>query len=462
MYNQSFWAGSDTTYQVVANAYKQVEARLGTDTPSDMPGIYSKEGSVAVIKISGSLIPGAAGWMSYYGVVGYDDIRAALVEAVMDEGVTSILLDLASGGGAVTGMSDTADFLAKVAKIKPVTAFVECAASAAYRLAIEASSIIVSDSGVTGSIGVLRIHTEYSKQMAENGVTATVIRSGEFKALLNPIEALTPEALAQEQGKLDYLGNLFEQAVQSRREISAEDMKNTAGQGREFLGQMGVKAGLADKVGNYESALKAAEKSVEKPATTPKVKASVAQMLAQADTNPQNAGNTEGSNMSKPTFTAEALAAIAAGAVLPEAEALEGAAALESMQADLTTAQAATATATAANIELTTELATATAALATAEASLVTSTAVSNLMRNIVEASLDNMSVALGGSKGAFASVPAEGIVAEHAKMSASFATKFKVGGVTATATGNEDQAAKAEAPDPMFVARLKASSTAK
>jgi hypothetical protein len=211
-------------------------------------------------------------------------------------------------------------------------------------------------------------------------------------------------------------------------------------------------------VGNYESALKAAEKSV----TTPKVKGSVAQMLAQTDTNPQNAGNTEGSNMPKPTFTAEALAAIAAGAVLPEADALEGAAALEAMQADLTTAQAATATATEANITLTAELATATAALATAEEGLIATTAVGKLMRNIVEASLDNMSVALGGSKGAFANVTAEGIVAEHAKMSASFATKFKVGGVTATATGDDNVAAKPQTPDPMFVARLKASSTAK
>ena len=275
MITEQFWAGSELTYQAVAKAYEM----RSQATESDAPSLYHREGSVGVVDIQGSLIPGDAGWMAMFGITGYDNITSAINEGLMDPKAESILLNINSGGGAVTGMSDAASFIEQACKVKPVKAYAENAASAAYRLAIATPHITVSDTGIVGSIGVLRIHSEMSKANEMAGIKTTVLRAGEFKALINPVEPLTEAALNQEQAKLDHLYKAFSKSVESARGLTTEHMDTKAGQGREFIGQMGVAVGLADKVGGYDQALRNSEKMAKSPKDTKRV----AQTLASTD-----------------------------------------------------------------------------------------------------------------------------------------------------------------------------------
>lgn len=457
---ENLWAGTEASYLVANTAYAQAQAKAGQQLPEGM-SLYERVGTVGVVTVKGSLMPGNAGWMAYFGVIGYDDIRSAVMEALVDPEATSILMMYQSGGGAVTGMTDTADFLRQAFKLKPAVAYVDVAASAAYRLAVESESIIVSDSGVTGSIGVLRIHGESSKQLEQEGIKVTVLRAGEFKALLNPYEPLTPEAVAQENERLAYLADIFTKVVEDRRSISTEDMKNVAGEGREFLGQMGVKAGLADKVGNYESALKAAGKLTGGI----KVKGTVAQTLATAVINQQNAANTPTiTTMPKPTFSTEQLAALAAGS-------LEGVTA-ESLAAELAaTAEQLTASQTAfatLQTESAAALAAAQASLATSEQALTLSQARAitleqlsasltedlSTTRSIIVASLDNMTVALGGSKLELPeATPLADLLAKHSETAESYKAKFKVGGVAAVAPAVKVEATPVPKSHSLFAA---------
>ncbi len=443
-----FWAGSETAYHAAIKA-----ASRNAPEQSEAPDLYERVGSVGVVHIMGSLIPGDAGWMSMFGITGYSDIRAALVKAVDDEDVTSIMLDVNSGGGAVTGMSDTAAFIGQVAKLKPVTVYAENAASAAYRLAAEGSHITVSDSGVVGSIGVLRMHTEYSKQNEMEGVKTTVLRSGEFKTLINPVEALTPEAVAQEMKKLDYLAQSFSAAVATRRGLSQEDMKTKAGEGREFLGKQGVTVGLADTVGTYESALKMSQKL----AKTSNRNASVAKTRAESSILGENT-TTEGLDIMKPTLSLEQLAAIEAGVDLaetpdnlpeaPDTETEPAAAAVSEdsevvkfLKTELAAASVTAAASASTIANLTSEL----------EATKLTQEALLHITKNACA----SMAVALGGSKDAFTGMSAQTVISEHKTLSEKFKASFKVGGVAASSPVEDKQTAK-PVFDPFFAALIR------
>jgi ClpP class serine protease len=466
MFNlENFWAGTEASYLVAAQAHQQATAKAGISVPSDLPSLYERQGSVGVVQIRGSLVPGSAGWGRYFGVLGYDDIRAGVLEALADPDCTSILYHFHSGGGAVTGMSDTATFMQQASKLKPSVAFVDVAASAAYRLAIETSEIIVADSGLVGSIGVLRIHGESSKQLEQDGLKITVLRAGEHKALLNPYEALTPEAIAQETERLQHLAKIFNSAVESRRGLSADDMKASAGEGREFLGQMGVKVGLADKVGTYESALKAATRS----SSSPKLKASVAGTLAETLNTAQNAvNNLPDSIMPKPTFTVEQLAAIAAGstegvtAAAVAAELTATLATLASTQEELEALKLSSSTTlNGVQAQLDTAVAAATVSEATIKTQgekIVSLDAILVTAQGIVNASLDNMTVALGGSAGSVAAGTAfADLLAKHAEVAATYTAKFK-GGCVAVPPKKSEAAAPAASPANFMLAAVIAS----
>ena len=86
--------------------------------------------------------------------------RNAVLQLAMDPEITSIMLDVNSGGGQVTGMSEVADIIAAVnAEIKPVTAFTGSQmCSAAYYTGCAADPITASTMADVGSIGVLIVH----------------------------------------------------------------------------------------------------------------------------------------------------------------------------------------------------------------------------------------------------------------------------------------------------------------
>ena len=141
---------------------------------------YTKVGKVGVVNISGSLIPGEVPKLvaDWFGVMGYDNIKQAVVAALSDKDVKSIQLRVGSGGGAVQGLKATADFLAEAGKMKPVYTYSDSMmASAAYWLGSTSSHVSVGDLANVGSIGTIAVQTEYTKMREAVGITDTVMRS---------------------------------------------------------------------------------------------------------------------------------------------------------------------------------------------------------------------------------------------------------------------------------------------
>ena len=471
------WAGTDESYQrwLEATVKAAADANFKADREYDeevLTKVLHIDGNVAVVNVTGSLIDGSAGWLVYFGVTGYHDIRNALVKAVSDPNVGSILLNVRSGGGAVAGCHETSQLLARVNKVKPVITYTGSSmCSAALWLGSQASFSVASETAMVGSLGIIMVHADRSEQLKQEGIKATIIRVGSEKALASPYEPLSDQALEQLQSQADQLYAIFLGQVASGRGIDAATADTAFGQGREFIGKAAKKSGLVDAVGTYEDAMSKAQSLSKKPAggamksrygatnqNVVQVTASTAAaMLA------DNGGSPQGNLMTNIQALSEVqLAAMAAGIDLPEATAAAPAestaapAAAAAVEGIAGTAPLVSETVTilqgmlaAANNDLVTarlEASKANNDLQSMQAAQTAAATQAEAMAEVVRASVRTMGLHFGVSKESVAAMSASEALAEHGRLSAMFRDKFKVGGVAAAAVKTETEATAAPA----------------
>ena len=113
----------------------------------------SPKGSTAIISVKGTMIK--YGTFCSYGA---DEIAMQIEEAALHENISSIVLDIDSGGGACNAVPPLCKAIATAkAKGKPVVASCDVAASAAYWIACNCDRIVADNdvSSAFGSIGVM-------------------------------------------------------------------------------------------------------------------------------------------------------------------------------------------------------------------------------------------------------------------------------------------------------------------
>lgn len=210
---------------------------------------YLFKAGVALITVEGTLVNRGAYIGASSGLTSYEGVMAQLASAAADRDVEQIILDLESPGGEATGAFEMADFVAGVAAEKPVTAVVNgLAASAAYGMVSGASRIVTTPSGVSGSIGVVMLHLDRSKQLDKMGVAPTLIFAGGHKVDGNPFAPLPETVRAEFQAEIDQLYSMFVDTVaRGRRNMTNEAIRATEAQ--TYIGAAAVAAGLADDVG---------------------------------------------------------------------------------------------------------------------------------------------------------------------------------------------------------------------
>jgi signal peptide peptidase SppA len=457
------WYGNEASAQAAAEAEALIASKLDAGGPFDgIPADYllSKNGSVGVIAIKGPLLNTDSPLAALFGISTYPAIRASIISAVQDPEIKQILLDIDSGGGAVSGVVDTAELISRVNKVKPVTSFADGGMlSAAYWLGSSAGKVFAGKTALTGSIGVITRHVDLTKQLEQDGVKVEVLRAGKYKALASPFEPLSDAARDQIQSQLDAAYQIFVQHVADSRDVSFAEADKKMAQGREFFGAQAVDSGLIDGISSFDEVMsKLASKGVDKRA--PKYDNGMKQG-ANKDMTPRK------------TLTEQDLAALAEGGAAAKTEAevkAEADAAVAAEAAAKTAADAATAAAAA-------EAAAAAAKPAAGESAVV------QLLRSqlaekdekivaqtielsklneklagiettheaavaVVRASVGRMRVALGSSAGDAETLKSADALAEHKRLSEEFGKKFKVGGVAAVTPKEEsEQGSKAAAP---------------
>ena len=245
---------------IEASRFRGAPAAAG---PSGRP-MYRAENGVAVIPVLGELVNRGAWIGASSGLTSYEGLDAQLRAAAADPEISGIVLDLNSPGGEATGAMETGALVRSIAAKKPVVAFVNgMAASAGYAIAAGATTIVSTPTGAIGSIGVVMLHLDRSAALAKAGVKPTLIHAGKYKVDGNSTQALPEEARARIQKAIDGFYAMFVSHVARMRKVDPAAIMAT--EGALLLGQDAVAAGLADKLGDFDDALKLAAKAKGKP-----------------------------------------------------------------------------------------------------------------------------------------------------------------------------------------------------
>ena len=286
--NLNALASHEFAQQALVSAYATSDefwTELGSWSQRVRP--YIVRDGVLQIPVKGALLNGFP-YQFYDMATGYEYIRMAFDRGLADPQVKGIALVFDTPGGMVAGNFDLVDHIYESRGVKPIAGFAqEHAYSAGYSLisAVDPGQVNVSRTGGVGSIGVVTSHVDMSGAMEQRGIKVTFIHAGKYKVEGNPYEALSDDAKARIQSRIDGLYNIFLNAVSRNRGMDVEDVRAT--EALTFSAEEAVSNGLADSVGSLEDAIVAFATSLSKEDnmfTQEQLDAAVAQATASAKT----------------------------------------------------------------------------------------------------------------------------------------------------------------------------------
>ena len=191
------------------------------------------------------------------GSVSTQQFASALRQALADDTVSQILIDIDSPGGSVYGVAELADEIISARSQKPVVAVANSlAASAAYWIGCAASELYVTPGGEVGSIGVWQAHFDYSQALAAEGVAPTLISAGKYKVEGNPYAPLDAEAQGFMQSRVDDYYAAFTKGVARGRGVPIAQVRDGMGQGRVLGADAALAQGMVDGVATFDDVVR--------------------------------------------------------------------------------------------------------------------------------------------------------------------------------------------------------------
>lgn len=212
------------------------------------------EGNVGIVRIDGSLTNRYAWYNKYFSVISYDEIRDAIVSLAGDREIKEILLEVDTGGGSAHGVNEVSELITKIdTKVKPVRAHTSMYTfSAGMWIASAARSISAAPMSEVGSIGVIITMASYHQMYKEAGIDIKVVRAGKYKALGNPAEPLSEEAIAEAEQKADkFYGYFLDQMITHRPSLSIAN-KDAWAEGKTFFADEALSIGLIDEIESFD------------------------------------------------------------------------------------------------------------------------------------------------------------------------------------------------------------------
>ena len=267
------WAGTKESFHVFENAVKSIATaspemldrkKAWDDDWDDDDDDYeprhpllAMDGQVGIVTVDGVLVPGVAGWWGQlFSMVGYDDIRNAVVTA-LELGAKEILITMKTPGGAVVGVGALTDFLKEAAGDVPITFYSDTfVASAGVWTAVSTGKFLCGPHTEVGSIGVVMVNTEVSKMYAEMGINQTVFRTSELKAIgAAEGEALTDAQKAELKRSVDESGDRFIQHVAASMKLEENYVRTELATGQMWYADEAKQKGLISGIITFDKLL---------------------------------------------------------------------------------------------------------------------------------------------------------------------------------------------------------------
>ncbi|MEY2686778.1 MAG: hypothetical protein RL375_976, partial [Pseudomonadota bacterium] len=265
---QGYWAITSDMHDEIRSIYdthmrgekidiKAVEARIGRPLAGGERQPYTVQDGVAIIGMQGVMAPKANLMMQISGGTSAQLLRQDIQAAAADPKVKAGILYGDTPGGNVLGIAEAAQAWKAFADAKPAITYSDgMLASAGYWVGSAAPAIYISGPMVNvGSIGVRTEHVDVSMAQAAQGIKRTIIAAGRYKAAGDG--PLDPKTLEYKQAQVDYLYSLFVDWTAQMRGASVDKVLADMADGRIFIGEQAVSAGLVDGVASLEQLVQA-------------------------------------------------------------------------------------------------------------------------------------------------------------------------------------------------------------
>lgn len=238
----------NTAKQYALDAEKFGFTDILTQIFGEQPKPY-KVGTYGIIPINGVVGKGLSPFECMTGGCDLNTLNKQIDAYAIDPEVGTILFNINSPGGTVTGVEETARKIANLNK--PTITYTDSVmASAAYWLGSSADRVIASPSADVGSVGVYMAIPDLSKLYEASGVNMVVIKSSATPLKAAGIEgtSLSQEQINYFQNEVDSIYNDFVASVIIKRKmVNADALKGQAMSGKKGA-KMGLLTGLADSL----------------------------------------------------------------------------------------------------------------------------------------------------------------------------------------------------------------------
>lgn len=230
-----------------------IEAAIGKPLSGPTRG-YDVVNGVAILGLDGVLAKRMNLFMQISGGTSTQIAANDFREALADPEVNAIVLAIDSPGGTVDGTQELSDLIYSARDQKPIIALADgTMASAAYWIGSAASQVFTSNlTNLIGSIGVVQSHVDISRAEDARGVKTTEITAGRYKRIASQYGPLSQEGRDTLQDQVNQVYGVFVDTVARNRGVSAQTVLDNMADGRVFIGQQAIDAGLVDGVSTLD------------------------------------------------------------------------------------------------------------------------------------------------------------------------------------------------------------------
>lgn len=245
--HSTLWSIDPKVFNKIVDALgdQSLDALMVGDADQDAPSNITIRDGVGILDITGPIMRYGGGFFSFlFRSASIDGLARDFQALIDDDQVRSIILNIDSPGGTVAGVHEFANMIYNARAEKPISAYIGGqGASAAYWIASAADEIVVDETALAGSIGV--VMTVFKGFDDEVEIVSTQ----------SPNKRPDPETdagRAELQRTVDAIAQVFVENVARNRDETVETVLNQFGQGGLVVGEAAIDHGLADRLGNLE------------------------------------------------------------------------------------------------------------------------------------------------------------------------------------------------------------------
>ncbi|MFU6916348.1 S49 family peptidase [Pseudomonas aeruginosa] len=278
---------------------------------------------VAIVPVTGPIFRYANLFTEISGATSTQVLATDIQRALDDPAVRSIVLNIDSPGGVASGINELAELVYEGRKRKRIVTYAGgYLASAAYWIGSAAEEIVIDETAMAGSIGVIVEAVAQPDGPDKPKRYQVVSRNAPNK---RP-DVTTEEGRKKIGETVDALAEVFENKVARNLGVAAERIPEMGDYGGLLVGAAAVQAGLAHRLGSLEALIT----ELAKPAATQPRKASMKVVKTTAELREALASGIDPNTIEVASVGADEIQAARTEAAVAERKRIQGISALAS------------------------------------------------------------------------------------------------------------------------------------